>query len=224
MNSFNTFILVCMMVIAVSIAFIFHDVSKVVTTVHPYSAENIERVVRGEPKVKPVPRSVENVVRVVRAVPKVKPVPHTSTILTEELNCLQANIYFEARNQDELSRIAVGWVTLNRVMSKRYPHTICDVVWDRKQFSWTHDGKSDSPNLKNKLESVAWYESGDIAERLITHCVMQLTILCPSDPTHGAQYYFNPRLANPKWKEEKVKTTSVGDHDFYSSPQYALSD
>ena len=46
----------------------------------------------------------------------------------EELYCLANNIYFESRNQPKLGRIAVGQVTMNRVNSKRFPNTVCEVV------------------------------------------------------------------------------------------------
>ncbi|MCK5335038.1 MAG: cell wall hydrolase, partial [Gammaproteobacteria bacterium] len=59
-------------------------------------------------------------------------------------------------------------MTLNRVASKRYPNTICDVVyekrWDRIRkryvgaFSWTEFDQP--PRLKSK----AWYKAWKIAE------------------------------------------------------------
>src|SRR5210317_144981 len=67
-------------------------------------------------------------------------------VAKDDMYCLQQNIYFEARNQSINGQIAVAWVTLHRVDDPRYPNTICEVVWQRKQFSWTHDGKSGKPN------------------------------------------------------------------------------
>ena len=40
---------------------------------------------------------------------------------------------------------AVAEVIINRVNDDRYPDSICDVVWEPKQFSFTHDGLSDTP-------------------------------------------------------------------------------
>ena len=36
-----------------------------------------------------------------------------------------------------ISQIAVAAVTLNRVESKEYPTTVCNVVYEKKAFSWT---------------------------------------------------------------------------------------
>jgi len=60
-----------------------------------------------------------------------------NSISDEDRYCLQQNIFFEARNQSTLGQAAVAWVTLNRVESTRYPDTICEVVWQKSQFSWT---------------------------------------------------------------------------------------
>ena len=46
----------------------------------------------------------------------------------DEVNCLALNIYHEARNQPFMGKLAVGFVTLNRVKSDNFPNTICEVV------------------------------------------------------------------------------------------------
>ena len=76
-----------------------------------------------------------------------------------ELRCLAQNIYFEARGERQAGQLAVGLVTMNRVNSKRFPNTVCKVVWQKRQFSWTHDGKSDRPT-----DMKAWKLAQKIAE------------------------------------------------------------
>jgi len=73
-----------------------------------------------------------------------------------QLQCLALNIYHEARSESPLGQEAVGLVTMNRVQDKRYPDTVCDVVYqahvdskgrpkrNKCQFSWYCDGKSDT--------------------------------------------------------------------------------
>ena len=65
--------------------------------------------------------------------------------MIEAVLCLALNVYFEARSEPINAQFAVAEVTMNRVNSDAYPDTVCEVVWQRKQFSWTHDGKSDNP-------------------------------------------------------------------------------
>ena len=74
--------------------------------------------------------------------------------------CLAQNIYFEAGIESVAGKAAVARVTINRKASKKFPKTICDVVWQRKQFSWTHDGKSDRIPSNGKA---TWAQSVAVA-------------------------------------------------------------
>ena len=56
----------------------------------------------------------------------------------EQHKCLALNIYHEARSESMEGQIAVAQVTLNRVAHSEWPSTICEVVSEPKQFSWTH--------------------------------------------------------------------------------------
>ena len=47
----------------------------------------------------------------------------------EEARCLAENIYHEARNQGTAGWLAVAAVTLNRTTDRRFPNTICEVVF-----------------------------------------------------------------------------------------------
>jgi spore germination cell wall hydrolase CwlJ-like protein len=61
----------------------------------------------------------------------------------DDLFCMVQNVYFEARGEDALGQAAIAHVTLNRVRSPAYPDSVCGVVWQKGQFSWTEDRKSD---------------------------------------------------------------------------------
>lgn len=60
-----------------------------------------------------------------------------------ETECLALNIYHEARGETVLGRQLVAQVTMNRVEHSGFPDTVCGVVRQRRQFSWTHDGRVD---------------------------------------------------------------------------------
>jgi spore germination cell wall hydrolase CwlJ-like protein len=129
----------------------------------------------------------------------------------KEMFCLSQNIYFESRGESYDGRLAVAYVTMNRVESRRFPNTVCEVVWQRRQFSWTQDGKSDWPNTKNKLERKAWKESKIIAKSILSYWqVLQYT-----DVTNGALYYHNHKV-KPVWRAAYNKAAQIGDHVFYN--------
>ena len=73
-----------------------------------------------------------------------KPEQQAARDLSEDdLFCMVQNVYHESRGEDALGQAAVAHVTLNRVRSPAYPDSVCGVVWQTDQFSWTDDGKSD---------------------------------------------------------------------------------
>lgn len=121
-----------------------------------------------------------------------------------QAKCLATNIYFEARGESKLGQKAVAWVTLNRVEDPKYPDTICDVVWDNKQFSWTHDGKSDVPTDKD-----AWLEAQLVAMQVLID--QQLN---NDDPTEGS-VMFHEASIKPYWRKEYEVTSRIDNHVFY---------
>ena len=63
------------------------------------------------------------------------------SVTDKDMDCLSKNIFHEAGVEDRDGKIAVAQVTLNRVKSGRWGQTICDVVYAKKQFSWTMQKK-----------------------------------------------------------------------------------
>lgn len=146
------------------------------------------------------------------------------------LECLAKNIYFEAKSESFAGQAAVALVVLNRVMDKRYPNNICDVIYegptyeswktstipglpeharvyyprrDRCQFSWYCDGKADKVKEESayqKAHKVAWLV-------LYGHIF---------DFTQGATHY-HAVYVNPKWMKQKnmIKIIRIDNHIFY---------
>lgn len=127
---------------------------------------------------------------------------------SEEIDCLALNVYFEARNQSLRGQKAVAWVTLNRMYTARYPDTICEVVWQPRQFSWTHDGLSDVPG-GNVIEDAAWEEAQQVAIDVLAADFENM-----QDPTRGATHY-HADYVNPYWTDSYDKVASIGEHIFY---------
>ena len=127
----------------------------------------------------------------------------TIMITAAALTCLALNVYHEARSEPINGQLAVAEVTLNRVASSRYPDTVCDVVWDDKQFSWTHDGKSDKPK-----EPRAWEQSQAIAhialEGLLREPVLPSTVL-----------HYHADWVTPYWARGQQPVAKIGSHIFY---------
>ena len=128
----------------------------------------------------------------------------------KELRCLALNVYFEARGETTAGQLAVALVTMNRVKHRRYPNSVCRVVWQRRQFSWTHDGKSDRPTDKR-----AWRVAQQIADFVLNrYQLLPEQTRKALDITHGALHYYAPRLASPYWAKLQEVTRAIGGHVF----------
>ena len=133
-----------------------------------------------------------------------------------EVACLAEAIYFEAGNQSDAGRLAVGHVVLNRMEMREYPDTICDVVHQAKwkenwkgnmipikhmcQFSYFCDGK---PEIIE--DSKTWNESYMLATLLVNGMY---------DFTHGASHYHADSV-HPYWADHLYKTVTIDNHIFY---------
>lgn len=132
--------------------------------------------------------------------------------------CLAQNIYFEAGNQPFAGKLAVANVTLNRVSDLQFPETICEVVYQTKeykrswtgemipkrgmcQFSWYCDGKSDEPK-----DSVTWIESIRVADVALQSSNF--------DITSGALWYHADYIY-PYWADHLTRVITIENHIFY---------
>ena len=120
---------------------------------------------------------------------------------TVELHCLALNIYHEARSESDEGKFAVAQVTLNRVRSPRYPGRICEVVWQHRQFSWTHDGRPDRPHNLEAWEEALWVAT-------TTYDFNPLTIV-------GRATHYHAVYVRPPWATVYRRVRQIGQHIFY---------
>jgi len=65
----------------------------------------------------------------------------------------------EARGEGIEGMQAVHQVVLNRVNSRKYPSTICGVVLQKYQFSWTADKRKVNGMFNQRMFNVSTYEA-----------------------------------------------------------------
>ena len=154
------------------------------------------------------------------------------------------NIYFEARTESMTGKAAVGNVTKNRVLDKRWPSTYCEVVkygpvresWKTKgkdvkdedrvfwpikhrcQFSWYCDGKDDiiwaNYELTPNKEIIEGNANAWTDAVKLAIMVTGYGKLVIEDNTSGALYYYNHNLVYPNWAPEKEFIGIEGNHTF----------
>lgn len=117
--------------------------------------------------------------------------------IDNDLYCLAKNVYYEARGEPRNGKLAVALVTLNRVNHKQYPKTVCGVVYQKNQFSWTRKYSK----IRNDKQ---WADAKEIA----LAAYMDRDILGKFTATH-----FHAKYVNPKWSLRKIAI--IGQHIFY---------
>jgi len=147
---------------------------------------------------------------------------------SDSVECLALNMYHEARGQGSAGLLGVSSVVLNRVRDKRFPNTICEVIYQgptreswktrqtpdpndaefypvrhRCQFSWYCDGKSDEPKEKKVYQRLL-----TISKSIVYNTINFIDI------TDGATHY-HADYVKPAWAKVKTRTTRIGNHIFY---------
>ena len=146
--------------------------------------------------------------------------------------CMAQNIYFEAGVDNHAGMSAVADVVLNRVSDRRYPDTVCDVVYDavmkeswktkqypdlpdseRKyipirnkcQFSWFCDGKPDTV----PMGSENWVRAQMVAWEMIHEGRFR-------GITEGSTHY-HATYVKPYWRTDRGMELigRIGAHIFY---------
>ncbi|WP_372801665.1 cell wall hydrolase [Paracoccus seriniphilus] len=126
----------------------------------------------------------------------------------EDLRCLAEALYHEARGEGAKGQAAVAEVILNRVDSRAFPGTVCGVINQPSQFSYTIGGRKP---IRNKS---AYMRARAIAEAALAGA--------PRTLTKGATYFHTPAV-RPAWARRFQRTVQIGRHIFYRRGQRVAS-
>ena len=173
-------------------------------------------------------------------------IPNCDSHMDDDRIALACNLYYEASTEGYQGMVAIVAVTMNRVDSKHYPNTVREVVWERKQFSWTHDGQYDTPRNRR-----IWKQALAIASRFTiskekredlcgapTPSQIMAEILGRPDPGEGCDLYdnlvnvhvylaqemdptdgalfYHATYVYPDWADPRFVTTVIKTHVFYA--------
>ncbi|MBR5900594.1 MAG: spore cortex-lytic enzyme [Clostridia bacterium] len=112
-----------------------------------------------------------------------------------DLNLLARLIYGEARGESYVGQVAVGAVVMNRIKSSSFPNTMSGVIYQKYAFTAVADGQINlTPNATAKKAAQDAMNGWD--------------------PTYGALYYYNPKIATSSWIFTRQTTVTIGNHVF----------
>lgn len=115
----------------------------------------------------------------------------------QDVRCLATNIYHEARGEGYWGGLAVAVVTINRAQHRDYPRSICAVVYQPKQFSWTNSRthRATTNPASIYLAKVALSQRHRLRWLKATH--------------------YHTTAVKPRWRLQLQRVAKIGDHVFY---------
>lgn len=124
-------------------------------------------------------------------------------------------MFGEARGTSDEAKTAVGWVIRNRVKDsrQRWGKTYHDAILFPEHFSAFNQGDPNRLFVENPLhtgkniDKAAWLKCYDIATQVIDGEV--------SDPTHGANHYYDKSISNPPWATQTNFKIKIGPFYFH---------
>ena len=130
---------------------------------------------------------------------------------TNDLQCLAENIYFEARGEPVAGQYAVAEVTVNRTQAQNFPHTICEVVHERRwdpihrrhiaDFSWT-----ETEDDLSEPDGPAWKQAMTIAKAVYDDT---------NEPLVPGALFYHATSVRPGWARSRQVVARIGNHIFY---------
>jgi spore germination cell wall hydrolase CwlJ-like protein len=133
----------------------------------------------------------------------------------EEQLCLTQAIYHEARGESEAGQWAVANVIINRAMSKKFPSSLCGVVFQNAdkgrfkcQFTFACDGRSDFGT-----EQGAWKRASKMAQVAFREFQAGER---PGVVPNSTLYYHTTAVA-PNWSNKFNRVAAIGSHLFYAT-------
>lgn len=137
--------------------------------------------------------------RVTVDLPVFRPVVVAVTRPTDSVLCLAQTLFFEANTEPEDGQEAVAATVFNRMASHQYPSSLCGVVYQPFQFSWTMDTDTWTRRPPSRFFAMA---------RTFLQQRYVLQSLYPA--TH-----FHRDDVSPKWADSLTYVGQFGAHKFY---------
>jgi len=125
--------------------------------------------------------------------------PEALSALGQPQTCLAKNIWYEARGEGRAGWQLVADVTLNRVAHPSFPNSVCAVVYQPSQFSWTLYTQRQASGLR-------WSHIRAYAKWRLSQ---------PHEDTHELHYHAKWLRKKPYWAAKKRVSRIVGQHVVY---------
>jgi spore germination cell wall hydrolase CwlJ-like protein len=87
-----------------------------------------------------------------------------------------------------------------------FPDDVCSVVYEDRQFSFTHDGKSDNPEV----------HTSEIDRRAYNKAVEIASMFLDGYEVGSSSTHYHTTFVKPSWSKVYKRDGKVGVHIFYT--------
>jgi len=116
--------------------------------------------------------------------------------------CLSLALYHEARGEPLLGQLIVAKVIVNRMESRRWPSSMCNVITQDRQFSFYRKNNTPKPR-----DEIAWGKAQDLATQIIDD---------PKILPYTVADHYHTVDVHPVWRRKLHRVVRIGRHIFYS--------
>ena len=116
--------------------------------------------------------------------------------LDDQLRCLATAVYFESRSESVEGQLAVAQVVRNRARSGRFPASLCGVVNQPSQFSFSKRRAPDNRAQWERAVKIAAIAMADGWREIVPNAL-----------------YFHAARVSPGWGRQRV--ARIGNNIFY---------
>ncbi|MBP2242782.1 N-acetylmuramoyl-L-alanine amidase [Cytobacillus eiseniae] len=117
------------------------------------------------------------------------------SITNAEQDLLARLVHAEAKGEPYEGKVAVAQVVLNRVEDERFPDTIKEVIYEKRQFQPVDNGSIQEPADSSAKKAVK-------------------EALAFNSKENESVFFFNPDLTSSTWLRSKTVTAEIGKHRF----------
>ena len=118
-------------------------------------------------------------------------------MVINEILCLSAIMFGEARGESDMGKVAVAYTAINRKADPNFPKDICSVMRQPMQYQFLDYGMPTKTQVAYLMPLAKSILDGKV-----------------SDPTKGAKW-FHTKKSKPIWAKRKQIKIALQNHIFY---------
>lgn len=117
--------------------------------------------------------------------------------MINEILCLSAIMFGEARGESDVGKVAVAYTAINRKADPNYPKSICQIMKQPAQYQFLDYGMPTQTQVAYLMPLAKAILEGKV-----------------DDPTRGAKWYHTKKV-KPIWAKNKEIKIAIQNHIFY---------